>query len=287
LRNQQESTLALITVDPDTQDTIQSENKLKKANPNHLHSYENIEGKSAPSGFYSGNGNKQTTPRANQSSSGFSKGNKTWNTLGLNLQAQSLSNFRVAYGTQFNNKLNGEHSQDMILMTTNRNTLEDNNMKESLNNLLTNEDDEEEMKEFFYEHERIQQEISEVLKGKQLVNKLLPGNKVSNNLKEILDDLELTQKNVTLMTQQRRSNRNSDDEMSEPEFSEMGERIKKAFNQAKDKATQNMEELLKLKNAPVTAPKKNTKGKVVKGKGKPVSQITMKDAETMIVRRKL
>ena len=288
---QQESTLALIDQEPQQETTIPSENKIKKGQYNQLNSSHNIEGKSTPSIYFNGNqkqgGNSPRANKANQTLSGFSKANNSWNTPGLNLQAQSLSNFRVAYGSQFNsinNKLNGEYSQDMILMTTNRNTLDDHALKESFNNLLTNEDDEEEMKEFFFEHEKMQHEINEVLNRKQLVNKLIPGTKVSNNLKEILDDLESTQKNVTLITQGRKSAENSDDEMGEPAFSEMGERIKKAFNQAKDKAAHNIEELLKLKNAQAPKKKPEVKGKGVKGKGgKNASQIVMKDAETMIV----
>ncbi len=174
----------------------------------------------------------------------------------------------------------------MATIATKRNYEEESKLKETLSNLLANDTDEAELTQFIQEHESMQQMISEVLKGKQILSSLPADNKVSKNLKDILKNLELTRRNMSQMTEDKKGKQgDSDDSYEEPEFDEMGIKIKKAFNLAKLKAAQNIEELLRLKNAQRAQPQtmkkkgKGDKGKQLKSES---PAILTKDVGTMV-----
>lgn len=165
----------------------------------------------------------------------------------MSSQAKSLTNFKYTFGAQLN-KTDRDFSPEALAVSDNRyNQL--NSMQEMLENMPTEEQDQNMLKEYYDEHDKMQQQIDEVLKGKTKVANLTPNN-VTINLRQVLRNLDSTQKQITQITTDTKNNTFDDDDsddMEEPNFAEMGTKIKNAFQQAKLKAQANMKGVLNLK----------------------------------------
>ena len=150
------------------------------------------------------------------------------------------------------------------------------------------DEDERELRKYMEEHEEIKKEIDEVLKGRDIVESIMPTKKVEVGLQEVLRDLNSTKKKVDLIAVENVEDSDEDsDNYNESEFEKMGDRIKKAFDSVKGKAVKNMEDYLKSKNTEkalkeADADKKN-KLKLKKKVKPPVKiESTMKDCSTMV-----
>ena len=180
----------------------------------------------------------------------------------MSSQAKSLTNFKYTFGAQLN-KTDRDFSPEALAVSDNRyNQL--NSMQEMLENMPTEEQDQNMLKEYYDEHDKMQQQIDEVLKGKTKVANLTPNN-VTINLRQVLRNLDSTQKQITQITTDTKNNTFDDDDsddMEEPNFAEMGTKIKNAFQQAKLKAQANMKGVLKSNsNSPALKKKGETVGK--------------------------
>ena len=152
------------------------------------------------------------------------------------------------------------------------------NLRRSPRQNLTPEENEADLKKFIQEHEKMQHDINEVLKGKIVVERLSP-RKISIHLKQALKGLEFTNRKVNSIADNT-LNDDDDDDHERPNFEAMGDRIKEAFNQAKVKAAKNFEGMLK------SAKDGFRRGSPGKGKHRAktvkLNQGVMRDAFTMV-----
>jgi len=205
----------------------------------------------------------------------------------LSSQARSLTNFKYKFGAQLN-KTGRDFSPETLTVSDNRHQ-QLSSMQEVLENLPTEDEDKSAMKEYYDEHDKMQQQIDEVLKGKAKVANLTPNN-VTINLRQVLRNLEFTHKQVNQITDTKNNTLDDEDsdDMEEPNFAEMATKIKNAFQQVKQKAVTNMKGVMKNNATAATNTKKPT-GKGGKGHGKNKSikgaeqiLISKKDAQTMV-----
>lgn len=179
----------------------------------------------------------------------------------LSSQAKSLTNFKYTFGAQLN-KTDRDFSPEMLAASDNRHN-QLNSMQEMLENMPTEEQEQNMLKEYYDEHDKMQQQIDEVLKGKTKVASLTPNN-VTINLRQVLRNLDSTQKQITQITDTKNNTFDDDDsdDLEEPNFGEMATKIKNAFLQAKLKAASNIKGVLKsTSNSPALKKKAEPVGK--------------------------
>ena len=153
--------------------------------------------------------------------------------------------------------------------------------------MSSQDEDERELRRYMEEHEETKKEIDEVLKGRDIVESLVPTKKVEVGLQEVLKDLNSTKKKVDLIGADNVEDSDDSDDYNESEFEKMGDRIKKAFDSVKGKAVKNMEDYLKSKNTEKTLKEaetdKKSKAKLKKKVKLAVKvESNMKDCATMV-----
>lgn len=159
----------------------------------------------------------------------------------LNSSPESMYTLRNSTKSPMSN--NNYSRGDFVLQNSNFNGhSEEKGQWGSLNQFGDNEEEDIELLKFQQEHKRMQDEIDDFLKGKEVIEHISPS-KISTNLKQILKGLEYTTKKVNLIADAPIDD--DDDDMDEPNFAEMGKKIKKAFAQAKVKAVKTLGGIMK------------------------------------------
>ena len=133
---------------------------------------------------------------------------------------------------------------DFVLQNSNFNGYsEERGQWGSLNQFGDYDEEDMELLKYQQEHKRMQEEIDDFLRGKEVVEHISPS-KITSNLKQILRGLEHTTKKVNLIADAPVVD-DDDDDIEEPQFAEMGKKIKKAFSQAKVKAVKTLGGIMK------------------------------------------